>query len=76
MAHFDQELDTSGLNCPMPVMQTKKALKNLAVGQILHLIATDPGTKDDIPGLVEQLGCTIESSAQDGGKYHFHIRKG
>jgi len=76
MAHFDRELDTSGLNCPMPVMQTKKALKNLTAGQILHLIATDPGTRDDIPGLVDQLGCAIQSSEQDGGKYHFYIRKG
>lgn len=76
MANFDQELDTSGLNCPMPVMQTRKALKTLASGQILHLIATDPGTRDDIPGLVDQLGCTMQSSDQGGGKYHFYIRKG
>ncbi len=75
MAHFDQELDTSGLNCPMPVMQTKKVLKNLAAGQVLHLISTDAGTRDDIPGLVEQLGCSIQSANQDDGKYHFYIQK-
>ncbi len=75
MPHFDQELDTSGLNCPMPVMRTKKALKDMAAGQILHLISTDAGTKDDIPGLVEQLNCSIESTNNDDGKYHFYIRK-
>lgn len=76
MVHFDQELDTSGLNCPMPVMKTKKALKGMSAGQVLHLIATDPGTSDDIPGLVEELACSIENSNQDDGKYHFYIKKG
>jgi len=73
---FDQELDTSGLSCPMPVMKTKKALKKLESGQVLHLIATDPATGDDIPGLVEEMASNIEAANEDGGKYHFYIKKG
>ncbi len=73
---FDQELDTSGLTCPMPVMKTKKALKKMDSGQVLHLIATDPATGDDIPGLVEEMGSSIEATNEDGGKYHFYIKKG
>jgi len=73
---FDQELDTSGLTCPLPVMKTKKALKKLEAGQVLHLIATDPATGDDIPGLVDQMGSSIEETNEDGGKYHFYIKKG
>ena len=76
MPDFNQELDTSGLNCPMPVMKTKKALKGMDAGQVLHLIATDPATNEDIPGLVEELGCEIQESGEDGGKYYFYIRKG
>lgn len=76
MADFDHEVDTSGLNCPMPVMRAKKALKDMAAGQVLHLIATDPASNDDIPTLATQMHCTLERTGTDGGKYHFYIRKG
>lgn len=76
MAHFDQELDTSGLNCPMPVMRAKKALKDMQTGQVLHLIATDPAANDDVPVLASQMHCTLERSSKEGGKFHFYIKKG
>ena len=75
MSDFDQELDTSGLNCPMPIMRTKKALKSMESGQVLHVIATDPATADDLPDLMDTTGDEIVESAQDGGKYHFYIKK-
>jgi len=75
MAEFDKELDTSGLNCPMPVMKTKKTLKGLDSGQVLHVIATDPASADDIPDLVDTIGDSILESSQDGGSYHFYIKK-
>lgn len=75
MADFDQELDTSGLNCPMPVMKTKKALKSLNSGQVLHVIATDAGSADDIPELLDTTGDSMVESSNDGGVYHFYIRK-
>jgi len=76
MPTFDTELDTSGLTCPMPVMKCKKTLQALAAGQVLHLMATDPGTKSDIPALVGKTGDQILETSEEGGKYHFYIKKG
>ncbi|MBU1191475.1 MAG: sulfurtransferase TusA family protein [Gammaproteobacteria bacterium] len=76
MPKFDTELDTSGLSCPMPVMKAKKALKDMGAGQVLHLIATDPASTDDVAALLPQIGCKLESSNKDGGAYHFYIKKG
>lgn len=44
MADFDQELDASGLNCPLPILRAKKSLAGMSAGQVLHIIATDPGS--------------------------------
>ena len=76
MPKFDSELDTSGLSCPLPVMRAKKVLKDMAAGQVLHLIATDPASTDDVPALVQQMNCKLDSSNKDGGAYHFYIKKG
>jgi tRNA 2-thiouridine synthesizing protein A len=76
MPTFDKELDTSGLTCPMPVMKCKKTLQALTTGQVLHLMATDPGTKSDIPALVGKTGDQILETSEEGGKYHFYIKKG
>ena len=47
MANFDQELDACGLNCPLPILRAKKALNGMQGGQVLHIIATDPGSVKD-----------------------------
>lgn len=75
MPTFDKELDASGLTCPMPVMKCKKILKTLTAGQVLHLMATDPGTKSDIPSLVGMTGDQIIETSEEGGKVHFYIKK-
>ena len=75
MPTFDKELDTTGLNCPMPVMKTKKMLQSLEAGQVLHLLATDVGTKSDIPALVNKTGDQIVETSEEGGKFHFYIKK-
>ena len=75
MSEFDEELDTSGLNCPMPVMRTKKTLKKMEAGKVLHVIATDPASAEDIPDLLDTTGDSIVDKSQDGGTYHFYIRK-
>lgn len=75
MSNFDQEIDLSGLNCPMPVMKTKKALKSMESGKILHVISTDPGSMDDIPELVPEIGCTMIENKDEEGKFHFLIKK-
>jgi len=45
----DQTVDTCGLSCPMPLLKTKKAMKGLKAGQVLEILGTDPGSKNDIP---------------------------
>lgn len=73
----DIVLDTTGLTCPMPLLKTKKTLSSMAAGEILEVIATDPGSQKDIPkfgdkGQNEFLGATDGSD----GVYKFYIRKG
>ena len=51
MADFDQELDASGLNCPLPILRAKKAIAGLESGQVLRIIATDPGSVKDFEAL-------------------------
>jgi tRNA 2-thiouridine synthesizing protein A len=50
----DEVLDARGLSCPMPLLKTKKSLKNLKAGQILEVLGTDPGSKNDIPAFCEK----------------------
>ncbi len=75
MADFDQELDASGLNCPLPILRAKKSLAQLNAGQVLQVIATDPGSVKDFEAFAKQTGNVLESSTEEGGKYQFLIRK-
>jgi tRNA 2-thiouridine synthesizing protein A len=75
MAEFDQELDASGLNCPLPILRAKKTLNGMDAGQILHVIATDPGSVKDFDAFSKQTGNELMESKEDGGKFHFLIRK-
>ena len=56
MADFDQELDACGLNCPLPILRAKKALASLDSGQVLRIIATDPGAIKDFEAFSKQTG--------------------
>ena len=76
MSNFDQELDASGLNCPLPILKAKKAINGLASGQVLHIIATDPGSVKDFASFCSQTGNVLTESTEEGGKYHFLIKKG
>lgn len=75
MANFDEELDASGLNCPLPILRAKKALTSLGSGKVLHIIATDPGSVKDFEAFAKQTGNELMESKEDGGKYHFLIKK-
>jgi len=75
MANFDDELDASGPNCPLPILRAKKALTALASGKVLHIIATDPGSVKDFEAFAKQTGNTLMESNEQGGKYHFLIKK-
>lgn len=70
----DQTLDTSGLACPLPILKTAKVLKSMATGQVLHVIATDPGALKDFPAYARQTGHTLLESVQADAKFHFYLR--
>ena len=71
----DQELDASGLNCPFPILRAKKALNGMTSGQVLHIIATDPGSVKDFEAFAKQTGNVLQESKEAGGKYEFLIQK-
>ena len=75
MANFDQELDATGLNCPLPILRAKKSLAGLQSGQVLHIIATDPGSVKDFEAFSKQTGNSLLESREEGGKFHFLIKK-
>lgn len=68
-------LDTSGKCCPMPMVETNKAIKGLAVGDVLEIIATDVGTRMDIPSWCERMGHTLLSSGEQEKVLRFYVRK-
>lgn len=71
----DQELDASGLNCPLPILRAKKTLNGMESGKTLHIIATDPGSVKDFEAFCKQTGNVLEESKEEGGKFHFIIKK-
>lgn len=75
MANFDQELDATGLNCPLPILRAKKSLSGMGGGQVLHIIATDPGSVKDFEAFAKQTGNQLMESREEAGKFHFLIKK-
>ncbi|BBP03906.1 hypothetical protein TPL01_28090 [Sulfuriferula plumbiphila] len=73
--NFDKELDARGLNCPLPILRTKKSLAELNAGQILKIAATDPGAVKDFQAFAKQTGNELLSSAQDGAEFVFFMKK-
>lgn len=71
----DKVLDCSGLLCPLPVIKTTKAIKELQVGQVLKMIATDPGAPADMEAWAKQTGNELLASEQEDGKFVFYIRR-
>lgn len=68
-------LDARNLNCPLPILRTKKALKDLNAGDTLEILATDPGSVKDLQAFCTQTGNELISSDEDGGEFQFVIRK-
>jgi tRNA 2-thiouridine synthesizing protein A len=75
MSNFDEELDASGLNCPLPILRAKKALAGMEAGKVLHIIATDPGSVKDFEAFSKQTGNELMESKEEGGKFVFLIKK-
>ena len=75
MSAFDQELDASGLNCRLPILRAKKTLAGMSDGQVLHIIATDPGSVKDFEAFSKQTGNERREAKEEGGKCFFLIKK-
>lgn len=75
MADFDSELDARGLNCPLPILRAKKALNELSNGQVLRVIATDPGSVKDFEAFAKQTGNELVESGEANGEFNFLIKK-
>ena len=71
----DAILDARGLMCPMPVLKAKKALRDVKEGEVLKVMATDPGSVADMKSFCEMTGNRLISSEQDGDVFIYHIEK-
>jgi tRNA 2-thiouridine synthesizing protein A len=68
-------LDAKGLNCPLPILKAKKALKDLSTGSTLRVLATDPGSVADFAAFCRTTGNELVESKQDGQTYSFLIKR-
>jgi tRNA 2-thiouridine synthesizing protein A len=71
----DHTLDAKGLNCPLPILKARKALKEVPDGGTLEILATDPGSVADFQAFCRQTGNELVEHAEDGGVYRFLIKK-
>ncbi len=72
----DKVVDTSGLCCPEPVMMLHSAIRTVATGDVIKVVATDPSTQRDIPKFCRYLGHDLLESIETGGTYEYFIRCG
>jgi len=75
LSEYNKELDASGLNCPMPILRAKKALKELESGEVLRVIATDPGSVKDFEAFAKQTGNELLESNEEDGSFYYRLRK-
>ena len=70
----DDTLDSSGLSCPMPLLKTKKQLGSMQSGQVLEVISTDPGTKNDLPAFARKTGNELLGVKDEDGRSLFYLK--
>ena len=70
-----KEIDTRGLNCPLPILKAKKALSDMASGQLLKVVATDNGSLRDFQAFAKQTGNELLSSAENNKEFEFYIKR-
>lgn len=73
--NFDKELDARGLNCPLPILRAKKALNELKSGQVLKIVATDPGSVKDFQAFSKQTGNELLSHAEAQKEFTFYLKR-
>jgi TusA-related sulfurtransferase len=71
----EKTLDAQGLKCPMPVVKTSKEIKDVAIGGILEVLATDPGSMADITAWAKSTGNELLETKKDDGIFKFYIRR-
>ena len=72
---FDKELDARGLNCPLPILRTKKSLNDMVSGQVLRVLATDPGSVKDFQAFSRQTGNELLSAESATNEFVFFMKK-
>ena len=72
---FKKELDARGLNCPLPILRAKKALADLHSGEVLKVLATDPGSLKDFQSFSKQTGHELVSHSEQDRVFTFFMRK-
>ena len=72
----NQVLDTRGMSCPMPILKAKKVLKDMAPGQVLEIMGTDVGTRNDLPAFTARSGDEYLGEEQRDGYISFFVKKG
>jgi tRNA 2-thiouridine synthesizing protein A len=75
MLQHDREVDARGLNCPLPVLRTKKALNDMASGQSLRVVATDPGSVRDFIAFAKQTGNELVEHGEQNGEFWFVLKR-
>lgn len=77
MSEFTPEktLDAKGLKCPMPVVKTSKEIKEVSIGGVLEVLATDPGSMADITAWTKSTGNELLKAAKEDGTFKFYIRR-
>ena len=75
MSDFDKELDTSGLNCPLPIIKAKKEINGMDAGQTLKIISTDPGAVKDFESFANQTGNELLKTEEKDNKFYFLMKK-
>ncbi len=73
--NFDKELDARGLNCPLPILRAKKSLADMQPGQVLRIIATDPGSVKDFAAFAKQTGNELMEQSEANKEYTFFMKK-
>lgn len=72
---FNKDLDARGLNCPLPILKTKKALAEMTSGQVLRVLATDPGAVRDFQAFAKQTGNELLSQAEQDSEFVFYMKR-
>lgn len=71
----DRELDARGLNCPLPILRTKKALNDMTTGNVLRVLATDPASVKDFQAFAKQTGNALIEHSEADGVFRFYLQR-